>query len=152
MAPPALTAARPRKAAIAAAVAAIQSRAARKHLHRPAVRVRMQLDETCSVAEVLAAVAAERLESVLRNGGRDTFVEVRHLPTMSRPETFSWLAMILGWMENGPVTPAPSPPTSAATADQLPKNSGPKALADVVLREAEGRLSAKLEGTVHCVR
>ncbi|GAA2504823.1 DUF6415 family natural product biosynthesis protein [Streptomyces gobitricini] len=36
-------------------------------------------------------------------------------------------------------------------ADQLPKDSGPKALADVVLREAEGRLSATLEGTVRCV-
>ncbi|GAA1544690.1 hypothetical protein GCM10009730_62270 [Streptomyces albidochromogenes] len=33
-------------------------------------------------------------------------------------------------------------------ADQLPKSSGPWALADVVLREAEGRLSATLEGTV----
>ncbi|WP_327297143.1 glutamate-cysteine ligase family protein [Streptomyces sp. NBC_01197] len=66
----------------------------------PAVRVRMRLDETCSVAEVLAAVAAGRPESVLHNGGRDTFVEVRHLPTMSRPETFSWLAMILGWLDN----------------------------------------------------
>lgn len=66
----------------------------------PAVRVRMRLDDTCSVAEILAAVAAGRPESVLRNGGRDTFVEVRHLPTMSRQETFSWLAMILGWLEN----------------------------------------------------
>jgi HEPN domain-containing protein len=37
-------------------------------------------------------------------------------------------------------------------ADQLPKDSGPKALADVVLREAEGRLSATLEGTVRCVQ
>ncbi|MGW2090156.1 DUF6415 family natural product biosynthesis protein [Streptomyces sp. NPDC001880] len=37
-------------------------------------------------------------------------------------------------------------------ADQLPKNSGPQALADVVLREAEGRLSAKLKGTVRCVQ
>ncbi|MEV8103998.1 DUF6415 family natural product biosynthesis protein [Streptomyces sp. NPDC088135] len=37
-------------------------------------------------------------------------------------------------------------------ADQLPKNSGPKALADIVLREAEVRLSATLEGTVHCVQ
>ncbi|MFF8919099.1 DUF6415 family natural product biosynthesis protein [Streptomyces sp. NPDC015032] len=37
-------------------------------------------------------------------------------------------------------------------ADWLPKNSGPKALADIVLREAEGRLSAKLEGTVRCVQ
>ncbi|MEU9984834.1 DUF6415 family natural product biosynthesis protein [Streptomyces sp. NPDC050856] len=37
-------------------------------------------------------------------------------------------------------------------ADQLPKNSGPKALADVVLREAEGQLSTTIEGTVHCVQ
>lgn len=37
-------------------------------------------------------------------------------------------------------------------ADQLPKDSGPKALADVVLREAEGRLSATIEGTVHCAQ
>ncbi|MFD5097409.1 DUF6415 family natural product biosynthesis protein [Streptomyces albidochromogenes] len=37
-------------------------------------------------------------------------------------------------------------------ADQLPKSSGPRALAAVVLREAEGRLSATLEGTVRCVQ
>ncbi|MFE9404054.1 DUF6415 family natural product biosynthesis protein [Streptomyces sp. NPDC006530] len=37
-------------------------------------------------------------------------------------------------------------------ADQLPKNSGPRALADVVLREAKGRLSATAEGTVRCVQ
>jgi Family of unknown function (DUF6415) len=37
-------------------------------------------------------------------------------------------------------------------ADQLPKDSGPKALADVVLREAEGRLSTTIEGTVRCVQ
>ncbi|GHB30939.1 DUF6415 family natural product biosynthesis protein [Streptomyces chryseus] len=37
-------------------------------------------------------------------------------------------------------------------ADQLPKSSGPWALAAVVLREAEGRLSATLEGTVRCVQ
>ncbi|MFH8760650.1 DUF6415 family natural product biosynthesis protein [Streptomyces atroolivaceus] len=37
-------------------------------------------------------------------------------------------------------------------ADQLPKSSGPRALADVVLREAEGRLSATIEGTVRCVQ
>ncbi|MFI2616923.1 DUF6415 family natural product biosynthesis protein [Streptomyces sp. NPDC018584] len=36
-------------------------------------------------------------------------------------------------------------------ADQLPKNSGPKVLAGVVLREAEGRLSTAIEGTVRCV-
>ncbi|MFF7183094.1 DUF6415 family natural product biosynthesis protein [Streptomyces sp. NPDC008121] len=37
-------------------------------------------------------------------------------------------------------------------ADQLPRSSGPRALADVVLREAEGRLSATMEGTVRCVQ
>ncbi|MFJ6861506.1 DUF6207 family protein [Streptomyces werraensis] len=37
-------------------------------------------------------------------------------------------------------------------ADQLPKDSGPRALADVVLREAEGRLSVAIEGTVRCVQ
>lgn len=37
-------------------------------------------------------------------------------------------------------------------ADQLPKSSGRRALADVVLREAEGRLSATIEGTVSCVQ
>lgn len=37
-------------------------------------------------------------------------------------------------------------------ANELPKNSGPRALADVVLREAEGRLSATLEDTVYCVQ
>lgn len=37
-------------------------------------------------------------------------------------------------------------------ANQLPENSGPRALADVVLPEAEGRLSATLEGTVRCVQ
>ncbi|MFF9352339.1 DUF6415 family natural product biosynthesis protein [Streptomyces sp. NPDC014734] len=37
-------------------------------------------------------------------------------------------------------------------AGQLPKSSGPRALADVVLREAEGQLSAAIEGTVHCVQ
>ncbi|MFB7215407.1 DUF6415 family natural product biosynthesis protein [Streptomyces sp. NPDC056255] len=37
-------------------------------------------------------------------------------------------------------------------ADQLPKNSGPRALADIVLTEAEGRLSAKLEGIVRCAQ
>lgn len=37
-------------------------------------------------------------------------------------------------------------------ANQLPKDNGPKALADVVLREAEGRLSAAIEGTVHCAQ
>ncbi|MEU9558315.1 DUF6415 family natural product biosynthesis protein [Streptomyces fumanus] len=37
-------------------------------------------------------------------------------------------------------------------ADQLPKDSGPEALADVVLREAEGRLTVPIEGTARCVQ
>ncbi|MFG3085584.1 DUF6415 family natural product biosynthesis protein [Streptomyces parvulus] len=37
-------------------------------------------------------------------------------------------------------------------AAQLPKDSGTRALADVVLREAEGRLSVPIEGTVRCVQ
>ncbi|MGX1114831.1 hypothetical protein RKD37_000194 [Streptomyces ambofaciens] len=37
-------------------------------------------------------------------------------------------------------------------ADHLPKDSGPPALADIVLREAEGRLSVTIEGTVRCVQ
>lgn len=37
-------------------------------------------------------------------------------------------------------------------ADQLPMDSGPKALADVVLREAEGCLSTTIEGTVRCIQ
>ncbi|WP_329171283.1 restriction endonuclease [Streptomyces sp. NBC_01477] len=37
-------------------------------------------------------------------------------------------------------------------ADQLPADSGCRALADVVLLEAEGRLSVALEGTVRCVQ
>ncbi|MFJ4859126.1 DUF6415 family natural product biosynthesis protein [Streptomyces sp. NPDC088730] len=37
-------------------------------------------------------------------------------------------------------------------AGRLPRNSGRRALADVVLREAEGWLSATLESTVHCVQ
>ncbi|MFJ2937880.1 DUF6415 family natural product biosynthesis protein [Streptomyces sp. NPDC087219] len=37
-------------------------------------------------------------------------------------------------------------------AGRLAKGSGPWALADVVVREAEGRLSAAREGTVRCVQ
>ncbi|WP_241845537.1 hypothetical protein [Streptomyces sp. CB02261] len=37
-------------------------------------------------------------------------------------------------------------------ADHLPKSSGPWALAAVVLRDAEGRLSSTLEGSVRCVQ
>jgi hypothetical protein len=37
-------------------------------------------------------------------------------------------------------------------ADQLPEDSGTMALADVVLREAEGRLPVPIEGTVRCVQ
>ncbi|MBX4177020.1 restriction endonuclease [Streptomyces geysiriensis] len=37
-------------------------------------------------------------------------------------------------------------------ADQLSKDSGPKALAEAVLCEAEGRLSVTIEGTARCVQ
>ncbi|WP_338058904.1 hypothetical protein [Streptomyces hirsutus] len=37
-------------------------------------------------------------------------------------------------------------------ADHLPKSSGPKALADLVLREAEEQLSPLPEGTMSCVK
>ncbi|MER6692143.1 DUF6415 family natural product biosynthesis protein [Streptomyces minutiscleroticus] len=37
-------------------------------------------------------------------------------------------------------------------AARLTKDSGPRALADVVPREAEGRLSVTIEGTVRCVQ
>ncbi|MFF8717350.1 DUF6415 family natural product biosynthesis protein [Streptomyces sp. NPDC015184] len=37
-------------------------------------------------------------------------------------------------------------------AAQLPKDSGPRALADVVLHEAESRLSTTIEGTMHCAQ
>ncbi|MFG2386028.1 DUF6415 family natural product biosynthesis protein [Streptomyces avermitilis] len=37
-------------------------------------------------------------------------------------------------------------------AAALPKNAGRGALAEVVLREADGRLSAPLEGTARCVQ
>ncbi|MBK3521016.1 MULTISPECIES: DUF6415 family natural product biosynthesis protein [Streptomyces] len=37
-------------------------------------------------------------------------------------------------------------------AARLPKGSGPRSLADIVLREAEGRLSVAVEGTVRCVQ
>ncbi|WP_331757695.1 DUF6415 family natural product biosynthesis protein (plasmid) [Streptomyces sp. NBC_01650] len=37
-------------------------------------------------------------------------------------------------------------------AAALPRNDGRGALAEVVLREADGRLSAGLEGTAHCAQ
>ncbi|MFD9636254.1 DUF6415 family natural product biosynthesis protein [Streptomyces violascens] len=37
-------------------------------------------------------------------------------------------------------------------ANQLPQDSGPRALADVVLKEAEELLSTPLEGTARCVQ
>lgn len=37
-------------------------------------------------------------------------------------------------------------------AAALPKNDGRGAFAEVILREAEGRLSAPLKGTAHCVQ
>lgn len=67
-------------------------------LYWPAVRLRMRLDESCAVGDVLAAVAAGRPEAVLRDGGRGAYAEIRHLPTMGREETFSWLALLLGWL------------------------------------------------------
>ncbi|MET7645411.1 hypothetical protein ABZS83_17545 [Streptomyces sp. NPDC005426] len=41
---------------------------------------------------------------------------------------------------------------SPAPADQLPESSGRGALAGVVLRGAEGRMSATMAGTVRCVQ
>ncbi|MFF1648635.1 hypothetical protein [Streptomyces sp. NPDC058240] len=41
---------------------------------------------------------------------------------------------------------------AAVGVDQLPKDSGPNALADDVLREAEGQLPMTLEGTVRCIQ
>ncbi|MBC2876253.1 MULTISPECIES: glutamate-cysteine ligase family protein [Streptomyces] len=64
----------------------------------PAVRIRLRLDETLDVPDLVAAVAAGRAEEVLADGGRGCFVEIRHLPTMGRAETFAWLAMLLGWL------------------------------------------------------
>ena len=64
----------------------------------PAVRVKVQLDLDRDVSDILEAVAAGRPEDVLRDRGRSTFVEVRHLPTMGRKESFAWLAMFLGWL------------------------------------------------------
>lgn len=37
-------------------------------------------------------------------------------------------------------------------ADQMPEDNGPKALDGIVLREADGRLSTTLEGTVRCAQ
>lgn len=37
-------------------------------------------------------------------------------------------------------------------ADQLPKDSGARALADLVLRDAEDQLSATMNGTAHCAQ
>jgi gamma-glutamylcysteine synthetase len=64
----------------------------------PAVRVKVQLDLDRDVSHILEAVAAGRPEDVLRDRGRGTFVEVRHLPTMGRTESFAWLAMFFGWL------------------------------------------------------
>jgi hypothetical protein len=61
---------------------------------------------------------------------------------------------------HAPRSPADRPPTDRThprvavgvrrRAGQLPEDSGPPALPGIVLREAEGRLFASLEGTVHC--
>jgi gamma-glutamylcysteine synthetase len=66
----------------------------------PAVRIKVRLDERMTVPDILAAVAAERAESVLVDQGRGSFIEIRHLPTMARDESFSWLAMFLGWLQD----------------------------------------------------
>jgi gamma-glutamylcysteine synthetase len=64
----------------------------------PSVRVKVGLDDALGVTDILEAVAAGRPEAVLLDGGRRTFIEVRHLPTMSKTESFAWLAMFLGWL------------------------------------------------------
>ncbi|MBZ4321105.1 glutamate-cysteine ligase family protein [Streptomyces huiliensis] len=64
----------------------------------PAVRIRVRPDTSLDVPDVVAAVAAGRAEEILADGGRGCFVEIRHLPTMGRAETFAWLAMLLGWL------------------------------------------------------
>ncbi len=64
----------------------------------PAVRIRVRLNDSLTVPEITDAVAAGRARSVLEDGGRGCFVEIRHLPTMDRAETFAWLAMLLGWL------------------------------------------------------
>lgn len=50
------------------------------------------------------------------------------------------------------VTRHPAACGGGCRAEQLPADSGRRALADVVLREAEVRLSVTLEGTVCCVQ
>lgn len=66
----------------------------------PAVRIKVRLDERMAVGDILAAVAADRAESVLVDQGRGSFLEIRHLPSMARDESFSWLAMLLGWLHD----------------------------------------------------
>lgn len=66
----------------------------------PAVRIKTRIDEDLEVADVLAAVSAGRAESVLRDAGRGSFVEIRHLPTMGRVESFAWLALMLGILDH----------------------------------------------------
>ena len=64
----------------------------------PSVRVKFGLDEGLAVTDILESVAAGHPEAVLLDGGRSTFIEIRHLPTMSERESFAWLAMFLGWL------------------------------------------------------
>ncbi|MGH3669109.1 MAG: hypothetical protein ACRDSH_00520, partial [Pseudonocardiaceae bacterium] len=64
----------------------------------PAVRIKVRLDDRPAVPEILAAVASDQVEPVLLDGGRGCFIEIRHLPSMGREESFSWLAMVLGWL------------------------------------------------------
>lgn len=66
----------------------------------PAVRLKVRLDDRVSVPDILDAIAADRAESVLVDQGRGSFIEIRHLPSMAREESFSWLAMFLGWLRD----------------------------------------------------
>lgn len=62
----------------------------------PAVRIKLQLDLNQTVETILNAVTTGSALDVLKSKGRHSFVEIRHLPAMSRNETFSWLALFLG--------------------------------------------------------
>lgn len=64
----------------------------------PAVRLKLSLDTTLPVREIVDLVISGEGEGALVDEGRSTFIEIRHLPTMGHEEGFAWLAMILGWM------------------------------------------------------
>jgi hypothetical protein len=61
----------------------------------PAVRMKLQLDLNQSVETILTAMTTGCARDVLKNPC-NSFIEIRHLPAMSRTETFSWLALFLG--------------------------------------------------------